>query len=141
MLLAQDGLLQTECVPAPALLSCSCSWLSPCSHLPHHLRYDQFHLSLDPVTARNYHDSTLPQEPAKTAHFCSMCGPKFCSMNITQELREYAQVGGWPGGVSCVGAVHCFRHCMCGPLAGVTLANGGGMLRDCAVLAMCWPCL
>eukprot|EP00798_Chlamydomonas_sp_ICE-L_P018081 gene18081-24504_t len=52
--------------------------------------YDQFHLSLDPVTARNYHDSTLPQEPAKTAHFCSMCGPKFCSMQITQELRELA---------------------------------------------------
>ncbi|GAB4822365.1 hypothetical protein N2152v2_009411 [Parachlorella kessleri] len=52
---------------------------------------DQFNLSLDPVTARAYHDATLPQEPAKTAHFCSMCGPKFCSMNITQELREYAR--------------------------------------------------
>lgn len=52
--------------------------------------YDQFNLALDPITARLYHDSTLPQEPAKTAHFCSMCGPKFCSMNITQELREYA---------------------------------------------------
>ena len=47
-------------------------------------RYDQFNLSLDPVRARLYHDSTLPQEPAKVAHFCSMCGPKFCSMNITQ---------------------------------------------------------
>lgn len=46
--------------------------------------YDQFNLSLDPVTARMFHDSTLPQEPAKVAHFCSMCGPKFCSMNITQ---------------------------------------------------------
>lgn len=54
-------------------------------------RYDQFNLSLDPVTARLYHDSTLPQEPAKTAHFCSMCGPKFCSMNITQEIRAAAQ--------------------------------------------------
>lgn len=43
-------------------------------------RYDQFNLSLDPVTARLFHDATLPQEPAKTAHFCSMCGPKFCSM-------------------------------------------------------------
>jgi hypothetical protein len=55
-------------------------------------RYDQFNLSLDPVTTRLYHDSSLPQEPAKTAHFCSMCGPKFCSMAITQELREYTQV-------------------------------------------------
>lgn len=52
---------------------------------------DQFNLSLDPVTARLYHDATLPQEPAKTAHFCSMCGPKYCSMSITQEIREYAQ--------------------------------------------------
>uniref|UniRef100_A0A7S3VP67 ThiC-associated domain-containing protein n=1 Tax=Dunaliella tertiolecta TaxID=3047 RepID=A0A7S3VP67_DUNTE len=51
---------------------------------------DQFNLSLDPITARSYHDATLPQEPAKTAHFCSMCGPKYCSMNITQEVREYA---------------------------------------------------
>ncbi|CAL8467938.1 g7476 [Coccomyxa elongata] len=53
--------------------------------------YDQFNLSLDPVTARLFHDATLPQEPAKTAHFCSMCGPKFCSMQITQDLREYAR--------------------------------------------------
>ena len=53
-------------------------------------REDQFNLSLDPVTARSYHDATLPQEPAKTAHFCSMCGPKYCSMNISQEIREYA---------------------------------------------------
>ncbi|KAI7843583.1 hypothetical protein COHA_002825 [Chlorella ohadii] len=52
---------------------------------------DQFNLSLDPVTARSFHDATLPQEPAKTAHFCSMCGPKFCSMNISQELRQLAQ--------------------------------------------------
>jgi len=51
---------------------------------------DQFNLALDPVTARAYHDETLPQEPAKVAHFCSMCGPKFCSMQITQEVREYA---------------------------------------------------
>lgn len=42
--------------------------------------WDQFNLSLDPVTARMFHDATLPKEPAKTAHFCSMCGPKFCSM-------------------------------------------------------------
>ena len=46
-------------------------------------RYDQFNLSLDPVTARLFHDATLPQEPAKTAHFCSMCGPKFCSMQVS----------------------------------------------------------
>ncbi|HEX5220279.1 MAG TPA: phosphomethylpyrimidine synthase ThiC [Verrucomicrobiae bacterium] len=51
---------------------------------------DQFNLSLDPVTAREFHDETLPQEGAKTAHFCSMCGPKFCSMKITQEVREFA---------------------------------------------------
>jgi phosphomethylpyrimidine synthase len=51
---------------------------------------DQFNLSLDPVTARAYHDKTLPAEGAKVAHFCSMCGPKFCSMEITQQVREYA---------------------------------------------------
>jgi phosphomethylpyrimidine synthase len=51
---------------------------------------DQFHLSLDPDTAEHYHDQTLPAEGAKTAHFCSMCGPKFCSMKITQEVREFA---------------------------------------------------
>jgi phosphomethylpyrimidine synthase len=52
---------------------------------------DQFELSLDPETARAYHDETLPAEPAKTAHFCSMCGPKFCSMRISQDVREYAE--------------------------------------------------
>ena len=51
---------------------------------------DQFNLSLDPVTARAYHDETLPAEGAKLAHFCSMCGPKFCSMKITQDVRDYA---------------------------------------------------
>jgi len=54
---------------------------------------DQFNLSLDPETALAYHDETLPQEGAKVAHFCSMCGPKFCSMKITQEVREYAAKG------------------------------------------------
>ncbi|WP_030406691.1 phosphomethylpyrimidine synthase ThiC [Streptomyces albus] len=49
---------------------------------------DQFNLALDPETARAFHDETLPAEPAKTAHFCSMCGPKFCSMKISQEIRE-----------------------------------------------------
>jgi phosphomethylpyrimidine synthase len=51
---------------------------------------DQFSLSLDPDTAEQYHDQTLPAEGAKTAHFCSMCGPKFCSMKITQEVRDFA---------------------------------------------------
>ncbi|MFQ5897509.1 MAG: phosphomethylpyrimidine synthase ThiC [Candidatus Methylomirabilia bacterium] len=51
---------------------------------------DQFNLSLDPETARQFHDETLPAEGAKVAHFCSMCGPRFCSMKITQEVREYA---------------------------------------------------
>ena len=51
---------------------------------------DQFNLGLDPERAREFHDATLPQEGAKSAHFCSMCGPKFCSMKITQEVREYA---------------------------------------------------
>ena len=51
---------------------------------------DQFHLALDPERALQYHDATLPQEGAKTAHFCSMCGPKFCSMEITQQIRDYA---------------------------------------------------
>jgi len=52
---------------------------------------DQFHLSLDPETARAYHDATLPAEGAKTAHFCSMCGPHFCSMKITEEVRDFAE--------------------------------------------------
>lgn len=55
---------------------------------------DQFHLSLDPERAMTYHDETLPADAAKTAHFCSMCGPKFCSMRITQDIREYAAVRG-----------------------------------------------
>jgi phosphomethylpyrimidine synthase len=55
---------------------------------------DQFNLSLDPDTAASFHDETLPAAPAKRAHFCSMCGPKFCSMRITQEVREYARVHG-----------------------------------------------
>ena len=52
---------------------------------------DQFNLSLDPETARQYHDQTLPKEAHKVAHFCSMCGPKFCSMKITAEVRDYAE--------------------------------------------------
>ena len=56
--------------------------------------HDQFALALDPDTALYYHDETLPAEPAKTAHFCSMCGPKFCSMRISQDVRDYAKEHG-----------------------------------------------
>ncbi|TFH24806.1 MAG: phosphomethylpyrimidine synthase ThiC [Myxococcales bacterium] len=56
---------------------------------------DQFNLSLDPETAREYHDETLPAEGAKVAHFCSMCGPKFCSMKITEDVRRYAAEHGY----------------------------------------------
>jgi phosphomethylpyrimidine synthase len=55
---------------------------------------DQFNLSLDPETAEAYHDATMPAEGAKVAHFCSMCGPKFCSMEITQQIRDYAKEKG-----------------------------------------------
>ncbi|WP_438766398.1 phosphomethylpyrimidine synthase ThiC [Kushneria sp. TE3] len=58
---------------------------------------DQFNLGLDPDTAREYHDETLPKDSAKVAHFCSMCGPKFCSMKISQEVREYARDRGLQG--------------------------------------------
>ena len=54
---------------------------------------DQFNLAMDPVTARAYHDETLPADGAKVAHFCSMCGPKFCSMELTQQVREEARRG------------------------------------------------
>ncbi|WP_113698581.1 phosphomethylpyrimidine synthase ThiC [Nonomuraea lactucae] len=57
---------------------------------------DQFDLSLDPDTARSFHDETLPAAPAKTAHFCSMCGPKFCSMKISQDVRRFAEQRGLP---------------------------------------------
>jgi phosphomethylpyrimidine synthase len=55
---------------------------------------DQFNLSLDPTTAKEFHDETLPQDAAKIAHFCSMCGPQFCSMKVTQDVREYAEKHG-----------------------------------------------
>ncbi|MFM1813668.1 MAG: thiamine (pyrimidine moiety) biosynthesis protein, partial [Pseudomonadota bacterium] len=51
---------------------------------------DQFNLGLDPDTAQHFHDETLPKDAHKVAHFCSMCGPKFCSMKITQDVRDYA---------------------------------------------------
>ena len=52
--------------------------------------HDQFNIGLDPQRAREFHDETLPQDSGKVAHFCSMCGPKFCSMKISQEVRDYA---------------------------------------------------
>jgi phosphomethylpyrimidine synthase len=55
---------------------------------------DQFNLGLDPVTAREFHDETLPQEGSKNAHFCSMCGPHFCSMKITEDVRKFAEENG-----------------------------------------------
>ncbi len=69
---------------------------------------DQFNLSLDPETAQEFHDETLPAEGAKLAHFCSMCGPKFCSMKITQEVREYAATHGLPAETAAV--VHGLRE-------------------------------
>ncbi|SVD63936.1 uncharacterized protein METZ01_LOCUS416790, partial [marine metagenome] len=54
---------------------------------------DQFNLGLDPETARNFHDQTMPKEAHKVAHFCSMCGPKFCAMEVTNQVREYAEKG------------------------------------------------
>ncbi len=56
--------------------------------------YDQFNIGFDPDKARNFHDDTLPRESAKVAHFCSMCGPKFCSMKITEDVRDYAKAKG-----------------------------------------------
>ena len=65
---------------------------------------DQFNLSLDPDTAREYHDETLPKEAHKVAHFCSMCGPKFCSMKITQDVRDYAATLNDPAGAGALTA-------------------------------------
>ena len=63
---------------------------------------DQFNLALDPDTARSMHDETLPAAPAKTAHFCSMCGPHFCSMRITQDVRRYAEQRGLASGQEAI---------------------------------------
>ena len=57
---------------------------------------EQFRLSLDPATAQAYHDETLPQDTFKSAHFCSMCGPKYCSMRITEDIRKMAAESGIP---------------------------------------------
>jgi len=67
---------------------------------------DQFNLGLDPDTARDFHDETLPKDASKTAHFCSMCGPKFCSMKITQEVREYAAQRGLDEGRAVLDGMH-----------------------------------
>jgi len=56
---------------------------------------DQFNLGLDPERAREYHDETMPKQAHKVAHFCSMCGPNFCSMKITQDVRDYAAKHGF----------------------------------------------
>ena len=62
----------------------------PCRKRDSSSAEDQFNLSLDPEKARSFHDETLPKDAHKVAHFCSMCGPKFCSMKITQDVRDYA---------------------------------------------------
>jgi phosphomethylpyrimidine synthase len=83
---------------------------------------DQFNLSLDPDTARAFHDETLPAPGAKLAHFCSMCGPKFCSMKITQEVRDYAAARGLDEG-----------HALAAGLAekaGEFRREGGGLYRE-----------
>jgi phosphomethylpyrimidine synthase len=59
---------------------------------------DQFNLGLDPERSREFHDETLPADGAKTAHFCSMCGPNFCSMKITEDVRKYAAENGYTEG-------------------------------------------
>lgn len=70
----------------------SAAWDNELSKARFEFRWeDQFNLSLDPLTAKSFHDETLPAEGAKIAHFCSMCGPKFCSMKITEEIRDYAE--------------------------------------------------
>ena len=66
--------------------------------------HDQFCLALDPERAREFHDETLPKEASKVAHFCSMCGPKFCSMRITQDVRDYAREHGLPTGEEAIQA-------------------------------------
>jgi phosphomethylpyrimidine synthase len=66
---------------------------------------DQFNLALDPVTARAFHDETLDSDASKTSHFCSMCGPKFCSMKITEDVRQYAKENGYYGTADADGGV------------------------------------
>jgi phosphomethylpyrimidine synthase len=86
---------------------------------------DQFNLSLDPDTAEQYHDQTLPAEGAKTAHFCSMCGPKFCSMKITQEVREFAAGRGASNDPPADGADAARRDFAAGPALDTATAEAG----------------
>ena len=79
---------------ATAQADTSASTLNVAMASPRSTSHTRTILSLDPETAWEYHDDTLPQEGAKTAHFCSMCGPRFCSMKITQEVRDYAAAHG-----------------------------------------------
>ena len=108
---------------------------------------DQFNLGLDPDTAREYHDETLPKDAHKVAHFCSMCGPKFCSMKITQDVRDYAAtlndpnsaIGDAPRGCREAMARRAWRRCrrnsrQMGEQVYVDAADGGegeqqGVLR------------
>ena len=74
---------------------------------------DQFNLSLDPITAREFHDETLPQDGAKTAHFCSMCGPHFCSMKITEDVRKFAAEQGLAEDAALAAGMACKEQRVC----------------------------
>jgi len=80
---------------------------------------DQFNLSLDPETAEEFHDETLPAEPAKGAHFCSMCGPHFCSMKISQNVRDYAAQHGLDAGQAIEAGLREKANAANGPLLGL----------------------
>jgi phosphomethylpyrimidine synthase len=86
--------------------------------------HDQFNLSLDPDTARDFHDETLPKDSGKVAHFCSMCGPKFCSMKITQELRELAAAPGLAEAASSLADADAIRQAMDAKSAEFKAAGG-----------------
>jgi len=90
---------------------------------------DQFNLALDPTTARDFHDETLPADAAKTAHFRSMGGPHFCSMKISQDVREYAKINGLDQTTALqVARLSRFRVCgtpRCGAVAGVMAGQVG----------------
>ena len=80
--------LRTFSVHAPSIVDAAL--LANIGHVFVKLDRFEFNLGLDPDTARSFHDETLPKESAEVAHFCSMCGPKFCSMKISQDVRDYA---------------------------------------------------
>ena len=92
---------------------------------------DQFNLSLDPETARDFHDETLPAPAAKVAHFCSMCGPHFCSMKITQDVREYADsIGVAPERALAQGMEEKAAEFKDGGQSLYVPADGGGVARS-----------